>query len=115
MIEKLVKIAEQQQKIINKIAQNLPEELSKYETPPNELKPNPTQKQPAKVLFEALDDKTKATVDRIFTSGSDMFVKFFSGQSNQAIQANYNAVLNVLKALTKLGKIQQAWQLKIAD
>ena len=112
MIEKLVKIAESQQKIINKIAQSLPEEMSKYETPPNELKPNPTQKEPAKIVFEALDDKTKATVDSMFTAGGDMFVKFFNGQGNQA---NYNAVLNVLKDLTKKGRIQQAYALKMAD
>lgn len=102
LLEKLVKIAESQQKMINKLAQALP--------PPQDLEPAPTQKSPQEVLMAALPANLKAIVVRLFTRAGDMYVKFSEGN---ATQANYNAVLNVMQKLTREGKIQQAFALKL--
>jgi len=103
MIEKLVKIAESQQKIINKLAQKLP--------PPNELKPAPTQKDAADVLHRALDPLTSDAVDFLYTRGGDMFIVFKKGRTSQVA---YNVILKTLQKLTDEGKVQQAYELKIA-
>ena len=104
MIEKLVKIAESQQKIINKIAQQLP--------PPTDLKPAPTQKDAAQVVFDALDPAIKQSIDYMYTRSGDMWIKFKEGQKSQAV---YNAVLKTLQKLTNAKKIQQAYALKVAE
>jgi hypothetical protein len=104
MIEKLVKITESHQKIINKLAQQLP--------PPNELKPARTQKDAAQVVFNALQENVKDYIDYMYTRSGDMFIKFKQGKKSQAV---YNVVFSTLKKLTDENKIQQAYALKIAE
>lgn len=116
VIGQLVKIAEKQQRIINKLAQNMPVGDAapmggSHEPPPNELKPAPTQKESGKVLLESLDPVTRANVDDIFDHRGILYVRFKEGKETQS---NYNAVLKVLQGLTQSGKIQQAYELKVA-
>jgi len=105
VLEKLVKIAEDQQKIITKLAQD------RLGVAPTSLKPAATQKEPDRVLAANLPPAVKAVVDRVFTGHDAIYVKFNEGH---ATQANYGAVLRVLKQLTNSGQIQQAWELKLA-
>lgn len=104
MLKKLIKIAENQQNIINKIAQKLP--------PPTDLKPAPTQKDAAQVVFDALDPTTKESVDYMYTRTGDMYIKFKEGKKSQAV---YNVVFKTLQRLTNEGKVQQAYALKVAE
>lgn len=102
LLSKLVKIAESQQKMINKLAQQMP--------PPQDLKPAPTQKNPAEVLYASLPPALKNNIERLYVRQGDMWVSFKEGQKNQM---NYNAVLNTLQKLTKDNVIQQAFELKM--
>lgn len=102
VLERLIKIADSQQKIINKLAQELP--------PPQDLKPAPTQKNPQDVLMAALTPALQSQIQLLRPRGGDMEVKFNEGQ---ATQSNYNMVLRTLQKLTNEGKIQQAYELKL--
>lgn len=127
VIEKLIRIAENQQKIIMKLAQaqglppdSLPTSGTTFgggkeapptsEPPPQSLEPARTQKTPAKVFIEAMTPQQKATL-AVFPEahGNEMRVKFKPGQ---ATQANYDSLLKLLQNLTNQNKIQQAYQLK---
>lgn len=128
VIAKLVKIVGSQQKIINKLAQSLPTDIDRSEPftpdpaspsnpdpPPGELKPNPTQKDAAKVILEALDpavrqqiDKDKYGMIKFKEIDGEMHVGFKPGQ---VTRANFDAVLNTMKGLSKLRKLQKEYKL----
>lgn len=127
VIEKLIKIADNQQKIIMKLAQaqglppdSLPTSSVNVgggysaqlgsEPPPTQLDPNKTVHQPAKVFYEAMDPAQQgllATAPE--ASGSNMNVRFKPGK---ATQSNYNSLLKLLQSLTSQNKIQQSYALK---
>lgn len=127
VIEKLIRIAENQQKIIMKLAQALPpdslpsggatigggkEHQLGSEPPPQHLDPAKTVHQPAKVFFDAMSPQQKALLAASpEVRGSEMHVKFKPGQ---ATQANYDGLLKLLQSLTTQNKIQQAYQLRAA-
>jgi len=102
VLQQLIKIADNQQKIINKLAQELP----------NRLEPNPTNKEPDQTLFNALPVSVKNNVASIKVNepASQMLVEFKSGQKTQA---NYNVVLKTLQDLTESNVIQHAYQLVV--
>lgn len=113
IIQKLIKIAENQQKIINKLAQALPA-TGKTPAPapelaPQKMEPTRTQKLPAKAILDALDPVTRQTVVNIEERGDDMMVGF---KPNQKTQKNYDAVLNTMKKLTDSNVLQRAYTLK---
>ncbi len=125
VIEKLIRIAENQQKIIMKLAQALPpdslpnsgstfggghEAAPVSEPAPTKLEPTKVEKTPAKVFIEAMSPQQKATL-AVFPEahGNEMKVRFKPGQ---ATQANYDSLLKLLQSLTSANKIQQAYQLR---
>jgi hypothetical protein len=100
IISKLVKIAESQQKIINKLAQALP---------PQHLDPNRSQKRSAEAVLNALAPETRQTIVNIEEKDNDMLVGFKPGQKTQK---NYDAVLATMQKLTNDGVLQHAYNLK---
>src|SRR5258708_10497518 len=114
VIEKLVRIAESQQKIINKLAQTLPTggdsggEHSSPDsaTPPQHLDPNKTQKKPGDALMAALP---RGIVQSISESGSDLLVTFVAGKRTQQ---NYDTVKATAQKLTDQGVLQHAYNIK---
>lgn len=128
VLEKLLKIAENQQKIIMKLAQGqgLPPDAlpsSKvemggghdatlsHETIPTPLKPAPTQKEPDKVFYSSMTPAQQGLLAGPPTvAGKDMQVKFKPGR---ATQANYDGLLKLLQNLTTQNKIQSAYALKV--
>lgn len=127
VLEKLLKIAENQQKIIVKLAQQqglppdaLPtggatigggkEHQLGSEPPPQHLDPTKIEHQPAKVFLEAMTPQQKALLATgPEAHGNEMRVKFKPGQ---ATQPNYDGLLALLRTLTQQNKIQQAYNLK---
>lgn len=104
VLQQLVKIADNQQKIINKLAQQMP-------AIPQNIDPAAAQKTPAKALLDALHPMVRQSVVTVEPHGGDMMVKF---QPGKATQENYDAVLHTLQDLTNKNIIQQAYTLKIA-
>jgi hypothetical protein len=129
VLQMLVKIADSQQKIINKLAQAqalppdaLPtSQISMTEghgmppstpPPPAKLEPTQTKKTPAKALWDALPPPLQGTLAAgPEAHGNDMKIRFKPGQ---ATQANYDAVMKHLKDLTNKNVIQQPYQLKVS-
>ncbi len=127
VLQMLVKIADNQQRIINKLAQAqaLPPDAlptSKVEfgggheqtpgspPPPDKLDPTKTQHTPDKALWNALPPPLQGTLAAPPTvAGGAMTVKFKPGQ---ATQANYNAIMKHLQDLTNKNIIQHPYQLK---
>jgi hypothetical protein len=127
VLQMLVKIADNQQRIINKLAQAqaLPPDAlptSKVEfggghgqtpttpPPPQKLDPTKVQKEPAKALWDALPPPLKGTLAAgPEAAGGDMKIKFKPGQMTQA---NYDAIMAHLRDLTKKNVIQHPYQLK---
>lgn len=127
VLQMLVKIADNQQKIINKLAQaqglppdSLPtSQVSVTEghgqqqaapPPPTKLDPAKTQHEPDKALWNALPPPLQGTLaGPPSVAGGAMTVKFKPGQ---ATQANYNAVLKHLQELTNKNVIQHPYTLK---
>jgi hypothetical protein len=126
VIEKLLKIAANQQKIIMKLAQAQglpPDSLPNSQVsmtpgqaappasqpPPQSLEPNKVQKTPAKALLEALPPNVRAGIVNIEAHGGDMLVKF----KGQATQQAYDAVFKTLQDLTTKNVIQQRYNLKV--
>jgi hypothetical protein len=115
VIKQLLKIAENQQKIIEKLAQQLPgggdvvlgpEHSGAPQTappPPTDLKPAPITKNTAAIIIEALGDFYKQNVEFLEVRGSDVLVRFLSGKSTQP---NYNHILNVVKKLQSSNQLQ---------
>lgn len=127
VLEKLIKIAENQQKIIMKLAQaqglppdSLPNSGTTFgggkeaptasEPPPQSLEPTKTQKTPARAFYEAMSPQQQGIlVGGPEAHGNEMRIKFKPGQ---ATQANYDGLLKLLQNLTSQNRIQQAYQLK---
>jgi len=127
VIEKLLKIAENQQKIIMKLAQaqglppdSLPTSSVNVggghgappasEPPPQKLEPTKIEHQPAKVFLEAMTPQQKALLaSSPEAHGNEMRIKF----KGQPTQAGYDSLLGLLKNLTQQNKIQQAFNLKV--
>jgi hypothetical protein len=124
VLEKLLKIAENQQKIIMKLAQLPPDALPTggatigggkehqlgTEPPPQDLKPNPTQHTPAKAFYDAMSPQQKALLASApEAQGNEMRIKF----KGQPTQAGYDSLLSLLQNLTRQNKIQQAYNLKV--
>lgn len=99
-INKLIAIADKQQKTINKLAQILP----------NELEPAETQKDANKVLFAALPVTLQSVIQQLIERDGEMLVSFKPGHTTQA---NYDTVLNTMRKLTNEKKIQRAYELKL--
>jgi len=115
VLQKLLKIAENQQKIIMKLAQNQaglpPDSLPNsqvsvtdnsqtkppVEPPPAESKPSQPTRTPSKALYDALTPALKQAVRHVNPpSGNEMKVIFFPGKLNQA---NWDGVRNTYQAL----------------
>lgn len=103
VIEKLVAIAEKQQKIINKLAQAQTGDLTQH------LDPNKTPKTPARALLDALPANVRSLVVNIEAHGQDMMVMFKPGAKTQA---NYDVILKTLQDLTNKSLIQNSYNLK---
>lgn|SRR5574337_468039 len=118
ILKKLLKIAENQQKIIMKLAQGLPPDALPTSQvgmtsgtqappvqapPPTELKPGGPTHTPNKVLYESLGPNLQKAVRHINPPvGSSMDVIFNRGHMTQA---NYNAVLATLTKLIQGNQI----------
>ena len=118
VLQLLVRIADKQQKIINKMAQantdlvvqDRPQGAAPGQPPPQHLQPGPTSHaDPAQALLAALPPNVKATVNSIKVEGPDMHVQFQPGKANQA---TYNAIMKTLQNLTNQGVVQHAFNLK---
>ncbi len=114
VLEKLIKIAENQQKIIMKLAQaqglppdSLPNSQvsmtdnqtpkASTDTPPAENKPSTYTRTPSKSLYDNLPPNVKPAVRHINPpSGNEMKVIFNPGKLNQA---NWDAVRKTYQAL----------------
>lgn len=109
IIQKLVALAEKQQKIITKLAQAVPAAQTGPELAPQHLDPNKPNLRPAEAVLNALSPNTRKTVVNLEEHGSDMMVGFAPGQKTQQ---NYDAVLATLQKLTNQGVLQRAYNLK---
>jgi hypothetical protein len=126
VLQLLVRIADKQQKIINKMAQANTDLVvqDRPQAAPVNTVPPPTGAQPrqmahndpAQVLLDALPPNIKATVNSIKVQGPDMHVQF---QPGKLTQPNYDAVMRTLKNLTNPSpgqstpiKIEHAYNLK---
>jgi hypothetical protein len=121
VIEKLLKIAENQQKIITKLAQALPpdsvptsgatmtdgqSQAPASQPPPQNLKPNPQQHKDIQALVLGANPKLSASVASVAYGGPGQInVSFKPGQ---ATQSNYDAVLATIQGLEQAQKIQPA-------
>lgn len=114
VLQKLLKIAENQQKIIMKLAQGLPPDSlpnsqvsvtdnqrpkPPTDTPPAESKPSQPTRTPSRALYDALTPPLKQAVQHVNPpSGNEMKVIFFPGKLNQAnwdgVRKTYQALLN---------------------
>lgn len=128
IIEKLIKIAENQQKIIMKLAQaqGLPPDAlptggstfggghempTATQPPPQHLEPSGTQKNPEAVFYGAMTPAQRGLLAAApVTRDNQMQIRFKPGQ---ATQPNYDGLLKLLQNLTNQNKIQQAYQLKV--
>lgn len=127
VIEKLIKIAENQQKIIMKLvnAQDLPPDAlpnsqvsfeggkaapPTSQPPPTALDPNKAVKQPNVVFYNAMNDAQKGLLAFAPTFDSrGINIKFKPGK---ATQANYDNLMALLQSLTGSGKpLQQSYKL----
>ena len=105
VIAKLVKIAQSQQKIINKLAQ-----VPLAEAPLTQhLDPAQTQHSPAKAVLDALPPAVRAVIVNLEERGNDMMVGFKPGQKTQR---NYDAILSAMQKLTDQGVLAHAYNLK---
>lgn len=119
VLQLLVRIADKQQKIINKMAQqntdlvvqDKPQAAPVNTTPPpTALKPaTPSKADPSQALLAALPPNVKATVNNIRVQGPDMHVQFAPGK---ATQANYDAVMKTLQGLINQRVIEHSYNLK---
>lgn len=130
VIEKLLKIAANQQKIIMKLAQALPpdslpnSQVSQTEghgappaaePPPTSLKPGAPSKVPSQTLYTALagDPKLKAAVRHVNPpAGNDMTVLFNKGQLNQA---NWDSVMKIYQGLLNQNAIMTNYKLNYKE
>lgn len=109
VIEKLLKIASNQQKIIMKLAQE--QGLAPAPTPvmaPQHLDPNKAEKQTARAVLNALTPAVRQTIVNLEDKGEEMHVGFKPGQ---ATQANYNAILQTMQKLTDQNILPHAYKL----
>ncbi len=106
VLEKLLKIASNQQKIIMKLAQD---QGAVPVMAPQHLDPNKPELRPADKLLQALPANIKPVVTTIEEHGSDMLVQFKPGQKTQP---NYDAVLKTMQDLTNQNVLQRAYNLK---
>lgn len=91
VIEQLVKIAEKQQKIINKLAQDMNQPPAQsYSTP------QVSQKRPAEAILNALPANVKAGVAILEVHGEEVRLRVKPGVNEQAV---YDGVF---KAVTQL-------------
>lgn len=119
VLQLLVRIADKQQKIINKMAQQNTDLVVQDKPqgapvntapPPTSLKPGAvSHADPGQALLAALPPNVKATVNNIKVQGPDMHVQFQPGKANQA---TYDAILKTLQNLTNQGVVQHAYNLK---
>lgn len=121
VLQKLLKIAENQQKIIMKLAQGLPpDSLSNSQVtlsdsqkpstqpPPDDLNPGGSSRTPSKALYDALDPRVKANVRHVNPpSQGKLEVLFNKGQMN----ANWSAVQKTYQDLLNRNIIFQNYQL----
>jgi hypothetical protein len=115
IIEKLAKIVENQQKIINKLAEEVgltsgsPPSTGVHAPPAQKLDPNATDKKPAQHVLDALPSDLKghvaALVEKAGVNGLQFVVTFKQGQ---ATQKNLDAVTAVVQKLINSNVIQQA-------
>lgn len=109
VIEKLLKIASNQQKIIMKLAEE--QGLTPTSTPvmaPQHLDPNKAEKQTARAVLNALNPAVKQTIVNLEDKGSEMHVRFKPGQSSDA---NFNAILQTMQNLTTQNVLPHAYKL----
>ena len=108
IIAKLVKIAEAQQKIINKLAQDLAP--AGQPTGAEHFDPNKAQKQAARAIIDALPPGFfQQKLVNIEEHGNEMRVGFKPGQKTQQ---NYDVVLKTMQGLTDSGALTHAYSLK---
>lgn len=119
VLQQLIKIADNQQKIINKLAQR-ETDVTINDKPgqpkptandlPQHLDPNKTQRDPAGALLGALPPAVKPMVAKLEARDNDMLLSF---QQGKATQPNYDAVLKTMQTLTNQGVLQHAYNLKV--
>jgi len=130
VLEKLLKIAANQQKIITKLAQQQglpPDSLPNSqvsvtdnqqpkpptETPPADLKPASPSKTPSKLLFDTVNAKMPGVLKHVNPPrGNEMQLVFAPGKMTQP---NYNAVLNVYQGLLNGNQIMTNYKLTYAQ
>jgi hypothetical protein len=107
VLEKLLKIASNQQKIIMKLAQD---QGVVPTLTPQHMDPNKPQLRPADKVLQALPPAVRQTVNTLEEHGNEMRVQF---QPGKATQPNYDAVLKTLQDLTNQNVLQRAYTLKV--
>jgi len=130
VLQKLLKIAENQQKIIMKLAQQQglpPDSLPNSQvsvtdnskpapptnTPPAELKPSSPSKVPSKLLFDTVNTKMPGVLKHVNPPrGNEMQLVFAPGKMTQP---NYNAVLGVYQGLLSSNQIMTNYKLTYAQ
>ncbi len=132
VLEKLLKIAENQQKIILKLAQtqglppdSLPsgqatigggkEHQLGTDPPPGQLQPDAPTKVPSKLLFDTVEanPRLKGVLRHVNPpAGNEMQAIFNRGKLNQA---NWDAVRNTYQALLNQNKILTNYKLTYAE
>jgi hypothetical protein len=101
VIEKLIKIAEQQQKVIQKLVQAQAEPIP-TSLAPDAIHQNITQDDAA-VILAALPPQVKAAIANLAVQGSTVNVKF---QPNKGTDQVFNAIVSTI------GQLQQGRKLR---
>lgn len=98
VIEKLIKIAEQQQKIIQKLAQAVPMAAP----PPTAINPVAPPKREADTILQSLPPNLKGIVANIEVHGNTVSVTFQPGKSSQQ---SYDAVKRLIQQLQQTNQL----------
>lgn len=105
ILEKLLKIASNQQKIITKLAEA---QQPAPQPAPQPLAAKDTTKQTARAILNALPPNVQQAIVNIEEKGKEMHVGFKPGQ---ATQANYDAILQTMQKLTDTNVLPHAYKL----
>jgi hypothetical protein len=111
--EKLVKIAENQQKIIEKMAQQISDNTDMIlgdqkapdpvaPPPPTNLKATPPPKREADAILAALPPDLKSALKAVEVVGGNVSLKFLPGK---ATQPNYDAIKAIIQQLQNGNKL----------
>ena len=128
VIEQLIKIAEKQQRVIEKLAQAIPpgslptsgvsyvpgkDPTPPAAPPPTPVAPAPPSKREAETILTSLPANLKPAVKNVEVHGNGVYVTFQPGKATQPV---YDAVKNLVQQLQTANKLPgQNYQVHVVE